>query len=138
MFAKWLVPGPLATSLATIASIGALAMAASVFRRRADVRFPEAIEASLLLMLIPMLSPQGWDYVLLLSAPAVALLANQLDQLPRGLKTAVVAAALLMGLSLFDVMGRRTYELFLQTSAISVCASVLMFAFYALRVNKTA
>jgi hypothetical protein len=54
------------------------------------------------------------------------------------LKTAVVAAALLMGLSLFDVMGRRAYELFLQTSAISVCASVLIFALYALRVNKTA
>ena len=138
MFAKWLVPGPLATSLATIAGIGAVAMTASVFRRRADVRFPEAIEASLLLMLIPMLSPQGWDYVLLLSAPAVAVLANHLDQLPRGLKTAVVAAALLMGLSLFDVMGRRAYELFLQTSAISVCASVLMFALYALRVWKIA
>ena len=138
MFAKWLSPGPLATSLTTITSLGALSTAASVFVRRSAVRFPEAVEASLLLMLIPMLSPQGWDYVLLLSAPAVVLLANHLDQLPRVLKVTVVAAGLLMGLSLFDLMGRQAYELFLQVSAISVCASVLMFALYALRVWKNA
>ena len=138
MFAKWLVPGPLATSLAVIASLGALAMAVSVFKRRSEVRFPEGVEAGLLLMLVPMLSPQGWDYVLLLAAPAVALLANHLDQLPRGLKASVVAAGLGMGLSVYDVMGRRAYEAFIELGLISVCASVLIFALYALRVNKNA
>ena len=138
MFAKWLVPGPLATSLATITSLGAIAMVVSVFKRRSDVRFPEATEAALLLMLVPMLSPQGWDYVLLLAAPAVALLANHLDQLPRALKAAVVVAALATGLSVYDVMGRRLYTAFIELGLISVCASVLIFALYALRVWKTA
>lgn len=138
MFAKWLVPGPLATSLATITSLGAVAMAVSVFKRRSDVRFPEGVEAGLLLMLVPMLSPQGWDYVLLLAAPAVALLANYLDQMPRALKISVMVAGLATGLSVYDVMGRRLYTAFIELGMISVCASVLIFGLYALRVNKSA
>ncbi len=138
MYAKWLFPGPLATSLAAITIAGVVAMCGSVFRRRSDVRFPEAAEAALLLMLVPMLSPQGWDYVLLLAAPAVALLANHLDQMPRGLKLAVIVAALAIGLSVYDVMGRRLYTAYVELGLISVCASVLIFALYALRVNKSA
>jgi hypothetical protein len=138
MFAKWLFPGPLATSLAAITSLGALAMAVSVFKRRSEVRFPEAVEASLLLMLIPMLSPQGWDYVLLLAAPAVVLLANHLNQMPGGLKVAVLVGALAMGLSVYDLMGRRLYTAFVELGLISLCASMLIFGLYAMRVRKTA
>ena len=113
-------------------------MAVSVFKRRAEVRFPEALEASLLLMLIPMLSPQGWDYVLLLAAPAVVLLANHRSQMPRGLQVTVFVAALAMGLSVYDLMGRRLYTAFVEFGLISVCASVLIFALYAMRVRKAA
>jgi hypothetical protein len=138
MFAKWLSPGPLPTSLATITIAGAVAMTVSVFKRRSDVRFPEAAEAALLLMLVPMLSPQGWDYVLLLGAPAVALLANHLNQMPGALRAAVIVAGLAAGLSVYDVMGRRLYTAFVELGLISLCASVLIFALYALRVNKSA
>ena len=37
---------------------------------------PEGLEGSLLLLLIPLLSPQGWDYVLLIATPAIIYLAN--------------------------------------------------------------
>ena len=37
----------------------------------------------LLLTLIPLLSPQGWDYVFLVSTPAIMLLVNYEDRLPR-------------------------------------------------------
>ena len=138
MFAKWLYPGPLATSLAFITIAGTVAMTVSVFKRRSDVRFPEAAEAALLLMLVPMLSPQGWDYVLLLGAPAVALLANHLTQMPGVLKVVVIVAGLATGLSVYDVMGRRLYTAFVELGLISLCASVLIFALYALRVNRSA
>lgn len=138
MYAKWLSPGPLATALAVFTSIAALAMAAAVFARRSAVAFPEALEASLLLMLIPMLSPQGWDYVLLLAAPAIVLLANEADHLPRAMRIAAIVAVLTMGLSVFDLMGRRAYSAFMALAPISVCAIVLMVALYTLRVRRTA
>ena len=48
------------------------------------LKAPDTLEASLLLLLIPLLSPQGWDYVFLIGTPAVMLLINELPSLPRG------------------------------------------------------
>ncbi len=138
LYAKWLSPGPLAATMAIVTGIAALALAVAVFVRRSAVAFPEALEASMLLMLIPLLSPQGWDYVLLLAAPAVVLLANHLAQLPAGWKTAAIAASLTMGLSMFDLMGRRLYGAFMQLAPITICASVLLAALYYMRVRRIA
>jgi len=132
-FAKWFGPGTLATSLALVTGVVALGAAAAAFLHRRGVEFPEALEASLLLMLIPLLSPQGWDYVLLLATPAVALLANDLDRLPTPMKAATTVAGLTMGLSVFDVMGRPAYRLFMEMAVVSVCAGVLLAALYVMR-----
>jgi hypothetical protein len=138
MYAKWLSAGPLAAALAVFTSIAALAMAAAVFSRRSAIVFPEALEAGLLLMLVPMLSPQGWDYMLLLSAPAIVLLANDADRLPKAMRILAIVAVLTMGLSLYDLMGRRAYAAFMALAPISVCAIVLMVALYVTRERKIA
>src|SRR4029079_3020193 len=83
MWTKWVGTGQLATVLAIATSAVTLMVAALVFARRKAVRNPEALECSLLLTLIPLLSLQGWDYVFLLSTPSVMLLLNYDDQLPR-------------------------------------------------------
>ena len=41
----------------------------------------------MLLLLIPLLSPQGWDYVFLIGTPGVMLLLNDGASLPRGLRS---------------------------------------------------
>jgi hypothetical protein len=138
MWVKWLGAGALATTLTAFTALGALAAAALAYLRRRGLAFPEALEGSLLLLLVPLLSPQGWDYVLLLAAPAVALLANDADRLPPWLRATTIVAALTMGLSLFDVMGRRAYGVFMGLAVISICASVLITALCALRVQKVA
>jgi len=137
-FVKWLGSGPLATTLALITGLVALGIAVVVFLRRGGLPFPEALEGSLLLVLIPLLSPQGWDYVLLLATPAVVLLANTADRLPTAMRAAAVLAALTMGLSVFDVMGRPAYAAFMEMAVISVCAAVLITALYAVRVKRIA
>jgi hypothetical protein len=114
----------------TLALLGAAAVA---FARRRGLAFPEALEASLLLMAMPLLSPQGWDYVLLVATPAVMLLANHLDQLPRHHRVVTVAAALVMGLSLYDVMGRAGYRAFMLAGGVTFCAVGLLAGLFALR-----
>ncbi len=137
-FVKWLGTGTLATSLALLTGVVSLGIAAAAFLRRRGLPFPEALEGSLLLVLIPLLSPQGWDYVLLLATPAVVLLANTIDRLPTAMRAAAVLAALTTGLSVFDVMGRPAYAAFMEMAVISVCAAVLITALYALRLKRIA
>ena len=137
-YAKWFGAGTVATSLALITALIALGCTAVVLLYRRGLNFPEAIEGSVLLMLIPLLSPQGWDYVLLLATTGVVLLVNYLDRLPRALQGAVAAAGLTMGLSVFDLIGRPAYARFMEMAVISVCASVLLAGLYVVRVKRIA
>jgi hypothetical protein len=137
-YAKWFGSGALATTLALITALVALGSTAVVFMRRVGLTFPEVLEASILLMLIPLLSPQGWDYVLLIATPAVILLANYLDRLPKVLQASVAVAGLTMGFSVFDLMGRPAYGRFMETAAITICASVLLTALYIVRLRRIA
>jgi hypothetical protein len=137
-FAKWLGPGPAAAALATAAGIALLGLAVVVYLRRAGVPFPEGLEGAMLLTCIPLLSPQGWDYVFLVSTPAVLILLNHEDQLPRGLRLAVYASLALIGLTFFDVMGREAYGRFMQWSIVTVCYGIVIVALVALRVRGAA
>jgi len=135
MYAKWFGIGGLSAALATASALATVAGVASVFLRRQSVSFPEGLEGSLLLLLIPLLSPQGWDYVLLIATPAVVYLANYLDTFPRPWRLATIIAGLTIGLSLFDIMGRAAYAAFMGAAVISVCALVLAAALCALRMR---
>jgi hypothetical protein len=136
MFAKWLEPGPAATALALALSLVLLLAAVDIAKRRAAVREPLALEAALLLTLIPLLSPQGWDYVFLLATPAIALLVNYADRLPGWLTAAAAAAVGTVAFSLFDIMGRRAYARFMELSIVTVCFLTVVGALYALRFRR--
>ena len=138
MFAKWLGTGVLAGRLAVLAGIALIAVAAFVRVRRGGGEFPEGLEGSLLLTLIPLLSPQGWDYVFLISAPAILFVVNYADRLPPVLRAAAIASIAAIGLSLFDVMGRANYTMFMAWSAITVCYLVVIAALVSLRVRGVA
>jgi hypothetical protein len=138
MYAKWIGPGGVAAGLAGATALVLLATAGVVFARRGNLPFPECLEAALLLTLMPLLSPQGWDYVFLVSTPAIVLLANYEDRLPAPLRALTIAAVATIAFSLFDVMGRRAYAAFMSVSAISVCFLVVIVALCALRLRRVA
>jgi hypothetical protein len=138
MYAKWIGAGNTATAL-TVATIAILlAAAAFVFFRREPLPFPEGLEGALLLTYIPLLSPQGWDYVFLVSTPAIVFLANYEDRLPLPLRLLTLAAVAAIGLSLYDIMGRAGYSAFMMWSVISVCYLVVIAALCTLRVRAVA
>lgn len=137
-FAKWLGGGRAAQIGAGLAGVALVAMAAVVIWNGRDIPGREVLEASLLLTLIPLLSPQGWDYVFLIAAPAVAVFANYDTHLPRGWRLATWIAIAAIGLSLFDILGRRNYATFMAWSVITVCFVVLAASLTALRVRRVA
>jgi hypothetical protein len=93
-----------------------------VWRRRRDITTPEYLEFALLMLLIPLLSPQGWDYVLLLATPAVVCLVDRWNELTRPWQAALGLALALMCLTMFDLMGRELYGRFMSLSIVSVSA----------------
>lgn len=138
MYAKWLGEGFMVGPLTAVTSLLLLTAAAVAFARRGGLPNPHVLEGALLLTLVPLLSPQGWDYVFLVATPAIALLANYESSLPRALRLATLAAVLVVGLSLYDVMGRDLYAKFMALSIITACFLVIVAALVALRGRRAA
>jgi alpha-1,2-mannosyltransferase len=122
MWAKWLGPGSLATILTLGTLISIVFLVIAVWRPRRGVTAPEYLECALLMLLIPLVSPQGWDYLLLLATPAVVCLVDRWREFRRPWQWGAGLALALMGLSSFDLMGRELYGRFMALSVISVCA----------------
>lgn len=138
MYVKWIGAGSVAGALTAVTCVAVLAAAGVVFARRRGLAFPEGLEAALLLTSIPLLSPQGWDYVFLISAPAVMYLVNYGDRLPRSLRLLATIAVATIALSIYDVMGRAAYGAFMSLSVITVCYFAVLTALAALRVRAVA
>jgi hypothetical protein len=138
MFTKWLGPGSPAPLLAAAAGAILLLLAGIVMAGRGTLPYPDTLEASLLLLLIPLLSPQGWDYVFLIGTPAVMLLINELPSLPHGLRYAAMASLAIVALSIFDLMGRSAYSSFMRLSLITVFVIIEYAALVALRFRRAA
>ncbi|MBA3888510.1 MAG: DUF2029 domain-containing protein [Acidobacteria bacterium] len=138
MYAKWMGIGQAAMVLAVATNAVLLGLVALVVLRRERTPLPEGLEAALLLTCIPLISPQGWDYVFLISTPAVVYLVNYEDRLPRALRAVALASLAIIGLSLFDLMGRAAYSTFMALSIITVCYFVVVGALVVLRVRAVA
>jgi hypothetical protein len=133
MWGKWLGAGPAATALYVVSCLAMLGLVAAVWRRRRTVPSPEYLEVSLLMLLVPLFSPQGWDYVLLLATPAVVCLVDRWADLDAGWRALVAASLGVMGLTLYDVMGRALYAKFMALSIVSVCAILVAVSLARLR-----
>ena len=77
MWAKWLGPGPTASRLALASTVIVVAAGVAVMSRRKQVTEPNYLEGAYFLILVALLSPQGWDYVLLIGLPAYVLLVDR-------------------------------------------------------------
>lgn len=124
--AKWLGPGLPARLTAGVLGAAGLGLIIDAWSRRRDVDEPAYLEAAGLLVLVPLLSPQGWDYVLLLATPAAALILDRLPELSRPWRLAAWTALVTQGLVLFDLVGRAAYGAYMQLSIVTLTAVTMM------------
>ena len=86
----------------------------------------------------PLISPQGWDYVVILATTALAYVVNDFDRLPRVLRMLTIAAIAAIGLSLYDLLGRELLYVLLNLSIITLGMTILIAALLTLRMRKLA
>jgi hypothetical protein len=138
MYTRWLGQGSAATALTTLTAGASLGLVLWMWKAGRHVAQPAGLEAALLLVLIPLISPQGWDYVLLLATPAVVYLVNYGDRLPRRLRPVTLGALAVIGLTIFDLVGRTAYSAFMRVSGITLCFFVVIAALATLRQRRIA
>jgi hypothetical protein len=122
LYAAWLGIGGAATWLSAITSLALVAACAWAIWCRSRVTSPDYLDAALLMFAIPFLSPQGWDYVLLVSTPAIMLLLDRLDLFDGVTRWGLVACMALIGLTFWDVLGREPYHALMMSRVLTVCA----------------
>jgi hypothetical protein len=126
MWAKWIGPGRAAAVLAAVSSALSLAAAAAVIAAGRRVREPKYLELGFLALLIPLLSPQGWDYVLLLALPAFVCLLDRFGDMARGWRLGVLFGLAATSFTIFDLLGRSLYTRLMSISVVTVGAAVLL------------
>jgi alpha-1,2-mannosyltransferase len=126
MYAKWLGHSSSAYWLTIATSLALVSACGAVIAMRRPSAAPEYLEVALLLTVIALLSPQGWDYVLLLSTPAVMLIINVMPRLSRPVQSGTIACLALVGLTLYDLMGEATYARFMALSIITMVYGLLI------------
>jgi hypothetical protein len=135
---KWAGPGSV-TAVLTVTTLVALAVLVGlVVSRRSAARRPAYLEVALLLLLIPLISPQGWDYVLLLGTPAVVCLIDRWAVLSRVSRSAVATALVLIALPLRELFGLAITRQVLDTGVLTVSALVLAVALGEVRWRQAA
>ncbi len=122
MYAAWLGIGTPATWLSAVTALALLTACGWAVTRGSRMPSPDYLDAALLLFAIPLLSPQGWDYVLLVSTPAVMLLLDRLDLFDRATRWGMVVCMALIGLTFWDVLGREPYRALMMSRILTVCA----------------
>lgn len=121
-WAKWIGAGPTATTLAMVSIAAGLTVAARATWQRTRVPSPAYLELGLLMLLVPLISPQGWDYVLLLATPAVVCLADRFDVMSAPWRAATALAMTFMSFTIYDLLGRALYSRLMAVNVVSVSA----------------
>jgi hypothetical protein len=84
------------------------------------------LECSILLILIPLISPMGWDYTLLISVLGVMIIIRNFFQFSKFWRIILVANFFIITFSLYDLMGREYYVMFMSWSVITINFLILV------------
>jgi hypothetical protein len=138
MWAKWIGPGPVAGALALGSAVTAVAAGGAVMLWRRQVAEPDYLEAAYFCVLIPLLSPQGWDYVLLLGLPGYMCLVDRWRDLSTGWRAVALMGFLLTSFLIFDLLRRTLYLWLVEVGAGSVGAVLIAACLIRLRLKAVA
>jgi hypothetical protein len=132
-WAKWIGPGPVAAALALASAIVAVAAGIVLMWRWRSVREPNYLEVSYFLVLVPLISPQGWDYVLLIAMPAYVCLLDRWRDFSPAWRAVALVAVFLTSFTIFDVLRRTLYLFVMQLAAPTVGAILIAICLMRLR-----
>ena len=125
---KWTGHQTLSYSVFTAAVIGLSGLLFLIVLKGKEKHDASVLESALLLILIALLSPLGWDYTLLMSFLGVMIVLSHFRDYPPWARGLLVVNLAVIALSLYDLMGREAYAVFMSWSVITI-NFLLLFAY---------
>jgi len=125
MWTKWLGPGPTADYLSLATAVVAVAAGFAAMARRRQLAEPNYLEGAYFLLLVALLSPQGWDYVLLIGLPAYVCLVDRWFDLSPPWRAVAATGIFLTSFTIYDLLGRPLYARLTELSVVSVGAMLI-------------
>lgn len=126
MWAKWSGLRPPGTWLGAATALALLVQTCRTWLTAGRVGAPAYLEAGLLLLLMPLLSPQGWDYVLLLGTPVIIGVVDRWRDLPAGERQLFVGVAIVFAMPIRLFLSVDAYNLVMSTAIVNVAAILLV------------
>lgn len=109
-FMKWTGNQTLSLILAGIV-IGVLSLLVlSLVLKGKKMPRAEVLECAILLICIPLVSPLGWDYTLIMSVLGVTILVHNIQNFSKLWQTILFINFFIIGFTLYDVVGRELYS----------------------------
>jgi hypothetical protein len=135
-FTKWLGDPARAVrpTIVVLGVLAALTMAVIVagWRRRDAC----VLDGALILALITLISPLGWDYNFMMALLAVAMILNNRFAFPKPIQWLIIANFAIIALALYDTMGRTAYGVFMHWSVTTINFCIVALALAYLRFRK--
>jgi len=135
-FSKWTHSAGWAVYPSVVCIFGLALLILFIMKKRSQVMSPAALESSLLLLCIPLVSPLGWDYTLLMAFPGLMIILYHFSSFPKAGKILLIINLSVIFFSLYDIMGRELYASFMSLSVITVNFLILVFYLVYLRLRK--
>jgi hypothetical protein len=133
MWAKWIGPGRPATLLAYASAAVAMAAGLVLISRWRRVQSPDYLDVAYFMVFVPLISPQGWDYVLLIALPAFTLLVDRWRELSPNWRGVALTGFFLTSFTIYDLLGRSVYLGLMRLGAVSVGAVLIALCLFKLR-----
>jgi hypothetical protein len=133
MWAKWIEPGRTAAVLALVSAVAAVAAGMFMMWRWRAIGDSHYLDVAYFLVLIPLLSPQGWDYVLVIAMPAYTCLIDRWRDLSPNWRAVVLTAFLFTSFTIFDLLRRGLYIHLMELAAVSIGAVLIAISLMRLR-----
>jgi hypothetical protein len=146
MYAKWFGTESLSLiytlAFVTIIVIGIIFLFA-MFRRRSSDYMENAesaliIESSILLALMPLISPQGWDYVFLAGTLGVMLLISHRRIFSGIIRWLLYIDLVIIAFTIYDILGRSLYRSYMDASILTLCFLYLIVLLFWIRLCRKA
>ncbi|HEA65045.1 MAG TPA: DUF2029 domain-containing protein [Candidatus Aminicenantes bacterium] len=106
-----------------------------ILGKKENLKMPEVLEYSFLFVLIPLFSPLAWNYNYLYSLLTIVFLINYIDKFPKVLKYLLIANLIIIGGSLWEVLGKDVFRFYTGYSLVVISYLIILFYLFYLRVK---
>jgi hypothetical protein len=137
-FSKW-TNNPALSLVLTGIALGLLSiLVLFLIHRGKGLQRGTILECSILLICIPLVSPLGWDYTFLMSILGLTIILKYFSRYPLFWRYILVLNLCIISLSLYDLMGRKAYSVFMSWSILTINFIILLGYLSYLRLKKIA